>query len=217
MSYSVLGDTKYIKLEVGMTIGHWTILDIFAGKKRKKMYCKCRCICGKESIKDGYALRTGRTKSCGCIGWFNAKNNLKHGKTKSDEYKSYLHMIDRCYNSNNKDYHNYGGRGIVVCDRWLMGFIYFIEDMGNRPSKDYTLDRINNNDNYSPTNCRWATRKTQMQNVRYNINITIDGVTKCIAEWARIVGINSSVISRRLKRGWNPIDAVLTPTYSKRQ
>jgi len=138
-------------------------------------------------------------------------------KINSPEYGVWFSMIKRCHDHNNKYYCNYGGRGISVCDRWLGfdGFDNFIEDMGHRPSKNLSLDRIDNNGNYCPSNCRWATAKQQAQNRRSNRLITIDGNEKSVAEWADISGISQRTIRDRLDSGWDPKKAVFTNTRSE--
>lgn len=133
---------------------------------------------------------------------------------KTPEYKAWSAMRHRCLNHNNKSYHNYGGRGIAVCERWLDNFDAFIEDMGKRPSRRHQLDRIDNDGNYEPDNCRWATPSQQMNNVRYNDRITIEGQTKTAAQWCRHFGINRSTFGSRRERGWSDIDALTRPLVS---
>lgn len=120
-------------------------------------------------------------------------------------------MVQRCHNPNNPGYKYYGGRGISVCRRWRNSTSAFIEDMGRRPTPEHTVERIDNNGNYSSSNCRWATQAEQNRNTRRNIFITIDGVTKCVAEWARAHGIDPKAARCRLRRGWLPIRAVTEP------
>ena len=116
-------------------------------------------------------------------------------------YDLWSSMKHRCLSSANPRYSDYGGRGITVCDRWL-NFEVFLEDMGAQPSKEYSLDRIDNSGSYEPSNCRWATRAEQARNRRSNVNITHDGVTQCLTDWARSAGIKPSTLKYRLRNGW---------------
>lgn len=126
---------------------------------------QCECDCGRLKVIAGGNLIGGRTKSCGCFGVeCSIKNNTTHGMRKSSEYSSWWSMIARCrYKSHNR-YYRYGGRGIKVCDRW-MKFENFYADMGPKPSQEHSIDRFpNNNGNYEPSNCRWATHIQQANN-----------------------------------------------------
>ena len=142
--------------------------------------------------------------------------NYRHGhKTAgkySSEYAIWNNMRARCGNPNSNRFHRYGLRGIRVCDRWQNDFVNFLEDMGRRPSSDHQLDRINNDGNYEPSNCRWATRQEQCRNRSSSNFITIDGESKTSAEWSEVTGISQSAISARIKKlGWTPEKAVKTP------
>lgn len=141
----------------------------------------------------------------------NGSPNFKHGETtqstKSPEYVSWSHMHDRCRNPKNKRFANYGGRGISVCGRWN-DFILFLLDMGRRPSLRHTLDRRNNNGNYGPGNCQWATRKEQNNNQSHTRLITAFGQTLSISEWARQIGITRKALSNRLSQGMHIEDAL---------
>src|SRR5688572_19651257 len=125
----------------------------------------------------------------------------KHGMYRTPEYKIWKGMIDRCYNPNCRNYANYGGRGIAMCDRWRKSFKAFIEDMGRRPSSLHSLDRKDNSGNYGPENCRWATRSEQQRNTRQNVLLTKDGVTLTMIEWAERLGLKYETIRFRRYRG----------------
>ena len=134
----------------------------------------CRCDCGKEKIVALSLLKRGTTKSCGC--WnsevqsnFMTEYSTKHNKANTPEYKVWKGMKERCYNANNKAYKNYGGRGIKVCERWNNSFDNFINDMGERPTKNHQIDRIDNDKNYNPENCKWVTRSENTLNKRHKL------------------------------------------------
>ena len=135
-----------------------------------------------------------------------------HGMSRTPEYIAWQQMKDRCFNPNHKQHSDYGGRGITVCDRWKNSFQNFFLDMGSRPTAKHSLDRIDNNADYSPKNCRWATKAEQANNQRSNKPlITIENDTRTIAQWAKKMGFSASVIHRRLKLGWSEYKAVMTP------
>lgn len=139
----------------------------------------------------------------------NKRGWVLHNKTKSREYNSWTNMKYRCYNPNNPSYDKYGGRGIKVCDRWLgrQGFVNFYKDMGTRPHNT-TLDRINNNGDYEPNNCRWADRKTQQNNHRRCREFTVNNITLNVTQWSELTGINKNTLTKRLNKGWTPARAV---------
>jgi len=125
-------------------------------------------------------------------------------------------MLNRCRNENEGNYHNYGGRGIAVCERWKESFEKFFEDMGPRPSVKHSIDRIDNDGNYEPGNCRWATSKEQSRNKRVNYLVSHDGETKCVSEWAEKHGLKSSVLYYRLvKLGWTFEKSVSWPSFNR--
>lgn len=163
----------------GQHFGRYKVIARAGSNKRKKAIWLCRCDCGNERIVLGLSLRVGQTKSCGCqkSELVSARSTLcwvKHGHCKrgnrSSEFNAWGGMQERCYNPNCLTWKHYGGRGITVCDRWHRdnpkGFINFLSDMGRKPATELSIDRINNDGNYEPTNCRWATRKQQRANQR---------------------------------------------------
>lgn len=132
-----------------------------------------------------------------------------HRKTGTKEYRTWTRMKERCFNENFIGFHDYGGRGISVCERWLK-FENFFEDMGNSPSTKHSLDRIDNDGNYEPGNCRWATNLQQKANTRRTIHITMDGETHCQSEWARLLGMSSAMLSRRMRNGERRLSVIFS-------
>ncbi len=161
------------------------------------------------------------SQSCGCarkqlIG----KANTKHGATgsgnRAPEYRAWSVAKNRCCNANNKDYHNYGERGIKMCREWLHDYPAFLEHIGPRPTQpegkiEYSLDRINNDGNYEPGNVRWAVMKQQSRNRRNNRIIKFNGEALCVTEWAERLGINTSTLFMRLEDGWTVERALTQP------
>jgi|SRR3990167_1062818 len=141
----------------------------------------------------------------------------KHGGAIGDKrpiYNAWRDMRRRCNNPNYRTYKWYGRRGIKVCDRWddpLEGFPNFLADLGYKPSPQHSLDRIDNNGDYSPENCRWTTQKMQSRNMSRNRLVTIDGRTECVTDWCLEYGADPKVVWTRIGRGWNEIEAITTP------
>lgn len=180
-------------------------------------FWSCRCDCGNNvDVRAGHiTAEKGATTSCGCalIEWLK-ENKTTHGNSKPGKrtgaYISWIGMRARCLNPNDDHYDGYGARGITVCDRWRDSFENFLLDMGDRPPIK-TLDRIDVNGNYEPSNCRWATPREQANNKRNSAHLTIGGVTKTILEWENESPIENSSIRKRLEKGWTAHDAVFTP------
>lgn len=186
---------------IGQTFGRLTVFGR-APRRKNHAYWLCRCACGREKEVYGSDLRHGKTKSCGCLA-------RKHGESKSPTYLSWVGMRRRCIREDRPHWGDYGGRGIRICDRWE-SYENFVADMGERPA-GCTLDRIDNDGDYEPSNCRWATPSEQSRNRRSNRPITVDGETRTIVEWSELSGVHRSTIWRRLKRGWAPREAVFAP------
>ena len=150
----------------GEVYGRWTV-ESYAVKRGEKHCWNCLCECGARKVVRGNNLRNGNSKSCGCLQKaYVTEHRTIHGKSGKPEYNSYTHMKSRCYNKKDKNYADYGGRGITVCSRWRNSAEYFFEDMGDKPSAQHSLDRIDNDGNYEPDNCRWATSLEQSLNQR---------------------------------------------------
>lgn len=180
----------------------------------------CKCDCGKEKIVFGRALRLGATRSCGCLHReITSAAMTTHGQSKAGhwtpEYRAWSDMLMRCENPNVKNYEDYGGRGIRVCERWHT-FENFFADMGQKPTPKHSLDRWPDNDgNYEPGNCRWATRKQQARNKRSNTKVVVHDREMVLAEACEMYGISHSRVRGRIKSGWAVEDAVITPIGSK--
>lgn len=156
---------------------------------------ECICDCGNKTIVSGTNLRTGHTTSCGC-----KKGKIIHNKYKTRLYVIYRNMKQRCYNAKKKEYKNYGGRGIIICSDWLSDFMIFYNwSINNGYSDNLTIDRIDVNGNYEPSNCRWVDHICQQNNMRTNRRITYKNETHTIAEWSRILKISPKLISDRLR------------------
>lgn len=179
----------------------------------------CQCECGAEKKIIASHVRHGHTKSCGCLHIESAKataaTTQTHGLTNSPEYRVWSNMRNRCTNRKCKEFKYYGGRGVQVCERWMNSFEAFYEDMGPRPSRKHSIDRINNHGDYEPGNCRWVVQRTQMRNTSQNHVIEHDGRSVCLEEWSELTGLPASAIRKRLKRGWPVKDALETPLLGK--
>lgn len=194
---------------VGMVFGRLTVVREFMGPngtKARARHWECQCICGRITTVITNNLKQRGTGSCGCT---TIEANTTHGMTNTPEYEIWIQMKGRIQNPNHTSYKNYGARGISLDPRWL-DFGAFIKDVGMRPSPKHSIERINNEGNYEPDNVRWATRAEQNRNKRSNRNITYNGKTQCMADWAKEMGISPRALSRRL-REW-PLDiAIGTP------
>ena len=198
----------------GKRFGNLTVIR-FQGNRKSGAHWRCRCDCGNERTVYYWNLQNGKAVSCGCLrGKRNVERLTTHGRSETVEYATWGRMCSRCTNQNVFEFKDYGGRGIVVCDRWLNSFAAFFEDMGPRPSSKHSLDRIDNNGNYEPGNCRWATRKEQSRNTRASRMLTFMGETKCLTDWAIEIGLSPATLAKRLDYGWSVERAVTTPKKS---
>lgn len=204
---------------IGMRFGLLTVIEKDNIKKGTGSYWKCKCDCGGYITTSARCLKTGDTKSCGCL--FRTKeriamvaeNGRKNRRSASSDfaeriaehplYQIWMDMRRRCNNPNKHAYKYYGGRGIKVCDRWNgdNGFENFVSDMGERPGKEYSIDRIDVNGDYCPENCRWATMIEQMNNTRRNSYVIYKGKRLSVSEFSRITGISNQSTSKFLCMG----------------
>lgn len=170
-------------------------------KTEKGLRWLCLCDCGNTPLVASGGMRTGRTRSCGCLHIEATRaRRLRHGMSGTTEYRIWKSMVARCENPKRGCWHHYGGRGIKVCARWRASFDLFFADMGHRPSPRHTIDRINNDGDYEPGNCRWATQAEQLNNKRCNVLLTFNGETLTQSQWARRLGISHGTLSWRVKK-----------------
>ena len=201
----------------GQRFGQLTVLRREGSTPHKHTTWLCRCDCGVEKVITKPSLVSGHSTSCGCLQKRIMRDmNLSHGLSKHDTYKIWKAMRTRCTNPNSHNYHNYGGRGISVDPSWN-SFEVFFKDMGPRPSKSHSIDRIDNEKGYSKDNCRWATQVEQCNNSRNCRIITYNGISKNLTQWEKHLGFSRGVIKGRLSRGWSPEEAVSIPLGEPRQ
>lgn len=203
---------------IGKTYGKLTVLG-FASKRDKTghKYFLCRCECGKEKVIAANHVRSGLSRSCGCgVVKATIQRNTTHGGTGTRLFNIWAGMRRRCLNPNYKAFKYYGGRGIRLAPEWD-NFETFKEwSLKNGYEENLTIDRIDINGNYSPSNCRWVTLAEQARNKSDNRRITINGVTKLITEWCKEAPVSTTQVYYRLKHGWTIEEALFTPDKRKK-
>lgn len=221
-----------VKNLIGQSFGRLTVIAQSGRDTQNKIMWKCICVCGNEKIVRGNDLKSGAVQSCGCFKKerFTEMRKLitpykTHGLSNTRLYRVWGGMLQLCYNPNNSNYHNYGGRGITVCDEWRNDFQAFYdwaiangykeEGLPNGKNK-WTIDRIDFNGNYEPSNCRWVDMLVQSNNKRDNHLVTYRGETLTLAETARKYNISSKVLGGRLADGWGVEEAIETPLNPKK-
>lgn len=193
----------------GQVFNRLTVLRRGPNKGRQTQWV-CQCTCG--TIKTILRSNLYTALSCGCaLKEMLRARNLTHGLSRTPEYRIWCDMKRRCYDTGKRSYPDYGGRGIVVCDRWRDDFAAFLADMGPRPSTEHMLERRNNDGPYSPDNTYWSTRDVQNRNKRNNRWITLDGRTECLADWSKILAIPLTTFYARVRLGWSDERALSTP------
>ncbi|WP_159392812.1 hypothetical protein [Methylobacterium sp. C1] len=170
-----------------------------------------RCTCGVEKDLRVRDVVRGMTKSCGCSRRGSGNGKFRHGLSRTSEYGIWRHMIQRCTDPEDAAYCNYGARGICVCERWAASVDNFIADMGLRPSSDHSLERVNNDGNYEPGNCRWATWSEQMRNTRANRFVDHNGEHMLLLDACEQAPVSTATVRQRLVAGWDPHRALTTP------
>lgn len=186
---------------------------------------ECECQCGSVKVYRLCSLRSGNTQSCGCYAKeqsverghrlakaYPGTGHLVHGGSGTPEYNAWRSMISRCADLSNL---RYGGRGIRVCERWLGSFPAFLEDMGRRPSPGHSIDRKDNDGNYEPGNCRWATVDEQARNRSNTVRLTFRGETLLLLDWCERLELDPELVRSRIDRGWSAEDAFTKPTDGK--
>lgn len=182
------------------------VLSFYGINNKHRSLWNCECHCGKKFVSVGTELKRGKIKSCGCM------RNTINGLYKSRLYRIHHLMICRCYTESTSNYDRYGGRGITVCDNWKNDFMNFYRwAIGNGYREDLTLDRIDNDGNYCPENCRWVTKKEQSNNMSTNFIISYGGETMTLTQWAEKIGIDRRTLGKRFSNGWETERALTTP------
>lgn len=196
---------------LGQTFGRLTVISQAPSRNGHTRW-NCICTCGSEVSVLSTGLRSGNTKSCGCLhSEISVRVNTVHGGKHTRLYASWAHMLQRCRNCKDAKFKDYGARGITVCDEWSEYAHFQKWALENGYRDDLTLDRIDVNGNYCPENCRWVSNKEQQRNKRNNRLLTFNGRTLCIADWAEEIGLPYSVLLLRIQRGWTTERALTTP------
>lgn len=206
----------------GQRFGRWTVLECCGRSNDGQKVYLCRCDCGTEKKIRSGNLRNGDTQSCGCLAAEkNAERSRKrllvHGGCGTRLYRIWFDMRRRCGYEKSINWHLYGGRGIKVCEEWENNFVAFRDwALENGYSDELQLDRIDNDRNYEPGNCKWSSRVEQGNNRRTCVYVTIDGEKKTVVEWCRINGIVPGTAFARIKMGWKPEEAVTKKPQKQR-
>lgn len=210
------GEVKKNQSIAGNRYGRLTVLSAFTRSRRGWLHCLCDC--GEEKAIRRDHVVSGRVVSCGCYGkTLGAKRNRTHGLTGTRLYRIWKDMRNRCRNKNVPGYPSWGGRGIRVCEEWGSFEPFFEWSVKHGYEESLTLDRLDNNGDYTPENCRWVTMKEQSLNRRSNVYLTYDGVTKHLSEWDTDIGAaRPGRVRARLNAGWTVEQAVTTPVGKRR-
>lgn len=202
----------------GQKFGRLSVLSFdHKDEKSRKRFWKCQCNCGNIVIVYQNHLKSGHTKSCGCL-HSRQDINVKHGccrrkVPKERVYKIWAGIKNRCLNDNNQAFSRYGGREISICEEWLNFETFKSWALNNGYKDDLTINRIDVNGDYEPSNCRWATPKEQANNRRNSTLLTFNGETHTLSEWENITGISQKVISSRInKLNWSIENSLTKPT-----
>jgi len=185
----------------GQKFNRLTAIEYMGLNKNRLSTWLFRCDCGNEKVIVTQNVKSGLVKSCGCYSKeCNSKRFTTHGKTNTKEYHTYYKIKDRCYNKSCKEYRLYGQRGIVMCDRWLESFENFFKDMGYAPTSDHSIDRIDVDGIYEPTNCKWSTKQEQNRNKRNTIYITYNNEMHDLKTWCEILNKDYNRTYLRIKQ-----------------
>lgn len=209
-------DCKKLHIEdiSGQKFGRLTAIRYVGQSKGKQTMWECKCDCGKTIIAQHQNIKNGHTSSCGCYNSeVTAKRNYTHGGGGTRLYRIWKDMLARCYKESHHGYKDYGGKGVYVCDEWKNDFVSFRDwSLNNGYSDELSIDRINSDKEYSPTNCRWATLIEQANNTSRNLRFTINGRTETLANWCRIYNVPyARVHSRVYAQKWDIVKALTHP------
>lgn len=207
---------------VGKTFGRLTVVSEASKSANNGLRWHCSCECGATSVVAGTNLRNGNSTSCGCRSREVVRlRRTTHGQSKvgnvTPEYRTWTNVKSRCTNTNFIQFKDYGGRGITMHPAWAAEFSVFLADMGPRPSKYHSIERIDNSRGYEPNNCRWANRREQANNRRSNLCLAYGGQVDTLANWARIVGVPLATLWARTQvYGWDSERAITTPVRPRK-
>lgn len=198
----------------GQRFGRLTVVKRIVSNKGKRYLWECKCDCGNVTYITTSHLTDGNTKSCGCL-YAESRHaiNKTHGGSGTRLYRIWVDIKTRCYNAKSTNYYKYGGRGICMCDEWFEKYQSFENwALANGYAENLTIDRINPNDDYKPSNCRWVTQKVQQNNRNNNRLLTYNNETLTISQWSEKLGFKRSVIGQRINgMGWSVEKALTTP------
>lgn len=180
-------------ISIGQKYNSLTVIK-YSHKEGSFKYYICKCDCGNEKAFSIYNIIKGYSKTCGCA-------LIKHGRHLTSEFTAWREIRYRCFNKKAKHYPQYGGRGITVCDRWMESFNNFFEDMGERPTPKHSLDRINNDGNYEPSNCRWATKQEQSNNRHNTVKCEYNGIVMPLTIWAKLINAKLKTMAEGVRVG----------------
>lgn len=195
----------------GRRVGRLRVVSFYGTDRWQQAMWLCECDCGRTIVVRGHELRRKprpTVYSCGC---YRIDVISTHRHCHMPEYRTWIGIKTRCHRPSYHQYKDYGGRGIRVCSRWRHSFPNFLADMGRKPSRRHGIERRDNNGNYEPGNCRWATQREQRRNSRSNHYVTWRGRTQCLADWANEFGINRAKFAARIANGWSMARATRTP------
>lgn len=206
-----------LKDETGKRYGRLTVLRREGKNISEQATWRCLCDCGNETVQAGITLRNGAVVSCGCYhAEISGTLNYKHGHSQKGIYRSYKEMVRRCTDPRHIGWKTYGGRGIKVCQRWLDDIENFITDMGPTWKKGLSIERRENDGNYEPGNCYWATMKQQNNNKSDNRIVEYNGKKQTLTQWADEVGMSCQALKARLDMGWTVHDALYKPLQRRK-
>lgn len=204
----------------GQIFGRLTAISLYRRDEKSNSYWLCKCICGNESVVRIGDLTSGNTKSCGCYhteknARLIAERNKTHNESGTRLYNIWRGIKQRCRYKRNVSYKNYGGRGIDVCNEWYNSYETFRDwALLNGYEDELTIDRVDNEKNYEPDNCKWSTHKTQANNRRSSKIITHNGHSKTLSQWAEHLNVKKSTLSMRLQSGWSESETLDKPIGS---